>query len=339
MVTGDLLTLSYSNKNHAYWVKRDGDEKARRAKGVTTLAKTLEDDYRIVQWLKRNVAAGMAQRPDLVERAAAHHDDRDELDDIAEEALTAARANEAAARGTAAHRIAERIDLDQMVIDTPMSRQVAAAWAKALDDAGLEVIPEYVERIVVFPDLPLCGTFDRIFRRKFDGRLVIGDIKTGARALQYPHAIAIQLGLYANAPIIAGKVDERGKTNAFAAMPQVDKTVGYVVAMPDDETTVEVRTIDIAAGWEAARNLVFPILEWRSRNDLVGSPMTSSSVTPLTDNIKGRLGILKMVDGARDRVARSWPANTPTKPPWTEAEGNAIVAAISRVEVELGAPF
>jgi hypothetical protein len=333
--------LSFSSKAHAYWLTTDDSDKAKRTKGVTTLAKVLEDNYSITQWLKRNVAAGMGMRPDLVERAAAHYDDRDELDGIAEEALTAAKAHEAAARGTAVHRITERIDLEQMIVDSPIARQVQAAYANALADAGLEVIPDYVERAVVYPDVPLAGTFDRIFRRKLDGALVLGDIKTGARALQYPHAIAIQLALYANAPWLAGKLSDKGVTETFSAMPGVDKRNAYIVAMPgDDLENVQVRPVDIAAGWEAASKLVFPILEWRARTDLVrDQPIATASLTPHTDSIKGRLGILKMVDGARERVARAWPDGVPTKPPWTDDQGAAINRVLTDVELALGVPF
>lgn len=332
------VKLSFNSKQHAYWLTPDGDgAKARRAKGVTTIAKIPDDQYAITQWLKRGVAAGMGLNPALVERAAAHHDDRDELDGIAEEALTAARAHEAAGRGTAAHRIAERIDLEQMVVDTPLARQVAAAWAKALDGAGLEVVPEYVERVVVFPDMPLCGTFDRIFRRKFDGQLVIGDIKTGARALQYPHAIAIQLAAYANAPLLAGKLDNRGVTESFTPMPAVNKRRGYVIAMPDD-ANVQVKTVDIEAGWEAFQKIVSPTLEWRARRDLVHD-IEQVTITPYTDNIKGRLGVLKLVDGGRDYVASHWPVDTPFKPPWDEVQGRAILDSIERAEQALGVPF
>lgn len=333
------MKLSFNSKQHAYWLTPDGDgAKARRTKGVTTLAKIPDDQYAITQWLKRSVAAGMGLNPALVERAAAHHDDRDELDGIAEEALTAARAHEAAGRGTAAHRIAERIDLEQMVVDTPLARQVAAAWAKALDNAGLEVVPEYVERAVVFPDVPLCGTFDRIFRRKFDGQLVIGDIKTGARALQYPHAIAVQLAFYANAPLLAGKLNDRGVTESFTAMPPINKRRGYVIAMPNDETTVEVKTVDIEAGWDAAQKIVFPTLEWRARRDLVHD-IETVTITPYADNIRARLGVLKLVDGGREYVAGHWPAGVPFKPPWDEVQGKSILTTIERAERDLAVSF
>lgn len=325
--------LKYNDKWHSYYL--DG----KRAKGVTTLAKIPDDTFGLDMWRKRKVAEGMGLRPDLVERAAAHIGEKQMLDDIAEEAMGAARAHEAAARGTAAHRITERNDLGEMVVDTPYSRAVLAAWNKALDDAGLVMLDEYVERIVVYPEFPLCGTFDRIARRKFDGSHVIVDLKTGAKALDYPHAMAIQLAVYANAPLIAGPIPKGGgSTKTFAPMPQVNKRVGYIIAMPDDETTVQVKTVDIVAGWDAFQKIVSPTLEWRARRDLVHD-IETTTVTPYTDNIKARLGVLKAVDGGREFVAGHWPADTPFKPPWDETQGKAILATIERAEQALAVPF
>lgn len=329
--------LKYNDKQHAYWL--DG----RRTKGVTTVAKIPDNTFAIAKWRDRMLVTGMAMSPPLIERAAAHYDERDVLEDIAEEALVAAKAHEAAGRGSAAHRITERHDLDEMVIDTPYARQVLEAWTKALDDAGLVMLPEYIERVVCYPDIPLAGTFDRIARRKFDGSLVIVDLKTGANAVKYPHSTAIQLALYANAPILAGVIPPGGgETREFESMPAVSKTVGYVIHMPNDATTVEVRPMNIAAGWEAAQKIVFPTLEWRDRSDLVGDALSAASLSPLIDNIRARLGVLKMLedaDKARALVAARWPKDTPAKPPWTEAQGSAIVAVLTRVELELGVPF
>lgn len=326
--------LRYNDKVHAYYI--DGE----RAKGVTSAAKMLDSTYALEKWKMRNVVVGMATTPALVERAAAHYDERDLLDEIAEEALQAARANEAATRGSAAHRVTERHDLGEMVVDTPYSIAVRAAWDKAIADAGLVMLPEYVERIVLYPELKLAGTFDRLAKRKINGELVVVDLKTGVNAVKYPHAMAIQLALYANAPVIAGKIEPGGgTTTTFAPMPHVNKTTGYIVHMPGDETTVQVHTVDIAAGWEAAQSLVFPTWAWRDRANLIGSVKAEASVTPLTDNIRARLGILKMVDGAREIVVARWPKGVSPRPPWNEDEGNAIVAVIARVERDLGVPF
>src|SRR5918995_2258557 len=182
-----------ADRQHAYWLND------RRCKSITTVAKIPDNTYALEQWRKRMVALGMAMSPPLVEQAAAHFDDRDRLDQIAEAAMRVAKAHEAGERGTALHRIAERVDLDLDWIETPTSLKLRADWLAALEHAELEIVPELVERIVVYPEHMLCGRFDRICRRK-NGSLVMVDLKTGEQAIKYPHTMAIQLGLYAYAP-------------------------------------------------------------------------------------------------------------------------------------------
>lgn len=257
------MKLKYDDAKHAYYL--DGV----RCKSITTVAKIPDDTYALEQWRKRMVAIGMAMSPPLVERVAAHFDNRDQVDEAAEEAMMLAKAHEAAGRGTAAHRITERIDLDETVIDTPLARAVREAWISALEDAGLEIVPEYVERIVVYPDHRICGRFDRLARRWVDGRLVVLDLKTGANAVKYPHSIATQLAMYANAPLMAGPLPAAGGTTQdFEPLPaELDRERGVVVHMPAEDKA-EVVEIDIAAGWSVVERSVFPVLEWRKRQNL-----------------------------------------------------------------------
>ena len=79
------MRLKYDDKWHSYWL--DG----RRCKCVTTVAKIPDDTYSLDQWRKRQVAIGMAMSPPLVERAAAHFDERDKVDEVAEEAMLVAK--------------------------------------------------------------------------------------------------------------------------------------------------------------------------------------------------------------------------------------------------------
>ncbi len=258
------MRLQYNDQSHSYWL--DG----KRCKSVTTVAKIPQDTYRLEQWATRMVALGMALSPHLGEQAAAHYDDRDQLNRIADEAKMAAQAHVAAGRGSAAHRITERVDLEQPVIDTPLSLAVVAAWGETLDAAGLEIVPEYVERIVVYPELKVAGRFDRLARRKTDGRLVVVDLKTGENAVRFPHEIATQLALYANAPLMAGPIPPGGgTTEQFEPLPgELDRDVGIIVHMPSEGQTKAV-LVDIAAGWQIVTRAVLPILTWRARTDLV----------------------------------------------------------------------
>lgn len=268
----DLLTatmtkpekLKYVDKTHAYYL--DG----KRAKSVTTVAKIPEDGYALELWAKRMVAIGIASAPHLVEAVAAHFDDRKKLNEIVEEAETLAKTNAAAIRGTAMHRVTERADRGEAMLLTSLLADTVKAWRDALDAAGYESLPEYVERVVVYPEQMVCGTLDRIVRRKRDGLLRVLDLKSGEKALKYPHSIAIQIALYAHAPWMAAAWEgESGETTEFEPLPDgLDRDRGLILHMPEPGN-VQIAEVDIAAGWDIASRSVFPILDWRDRDNLL----------------------------------------------------------------------
>jgi hypothetical protein len=348
------MKLSYLDATHAYWL--DG----KRCKGISAVAKIPEDDYRLDLWRKRQILIGCALQPQLVERAAAHFDDRDVMDRLAEEAAVAAKSHDAAGRGTAAHRIAERVDLSELIIDTPQARAVQQAWAHALEVADLEIVPDLVERIVVYPDLLIAGRFDRFARRKTDGRLCALDIKTGPNAVKYPHPVAVQCALYANAPLMAGPVGrDGGTTTHFEPLPDVDRTVGYVVHMPNDEQ-VDVVGVDLEAGWKAAQ-LCFAVIDWRRKKDLLipvteipvggeddvtapaagaGRPETTAPASDRSSWIVGRLAeIAATGPDAKELMARAWPRDVPYRAPWTDPQIDLLDRALAYVEGAIDAPF
>ena len=97
------------------------------------------------------------------------------------------------------------------------------------------------------------------------------DLKTGEKAVAYPHAIAIQLAIYANAPLMAGPLPPSGgETFDFAPMPaEVNKETGLVIHMPT-ESQVEVKRVDIAKGWEKGfKRTCQAIIDWRETGGLI----------------------------------------------------------------------
>lgn len=354
-----LEKLTYNDENHAYWITPGG-----RCKSVTTVAKLLDDSYNLERWKMRQVAIGLAAcGGSVLDEVAAHFDDRDALNGIVEKALVHAKSHEAAARGTAMHRATERADLNEAVLATPLIAATIDAWRTALDDAGLDVLPEYVECIVVYPDAKVAGRLDRIVRRRSDGRLFVLDLKSGAGAVKYPHSIAIQLALYAHAPIACRIPTASGATSEFFTLPdELDRTTALVVHMPTPEQC-SILPIDIAAGWEMAHGAVFPTLRWHKRTDLVGPPLyesTTGTAHPSTtapgagttapgakltrrEQVIERLRVLKAID---DRwptwVAAHWPENVPalaSKALLTPTNWAAIDAVLSAAEAEAQAPF
>lgn len=338
------MKLTYDAVQHAY--RLDG----KRCKSISAVAKIPDDDWALSQWRQRMVLLGVAHNPTLAEQAAAHHDDKGMLNRLVEEALTVARAHDAAGMGTASHRIAERVDLNLPVVETAHGTAVTTAWRKALEATGLEVVPDYVERIVVHPPHLIAGRFDRLVYDTCAKKLRVLDLKTGSSAMSYPHAIACQLALYAQAPLIASIPDGGGATEKLERMPEVDLEVGLVVHMPNEKEAV-VYEVDIAAGWQCVTRVILPTIEWRKRKatelvSVAGSANeeTNSLVVPLL-----RSYVLRRVERLRAEfpaalatLARRWPQEIPTlkqSDAHTEEQLDAILDAVNRTEAEHKLPF
>jgi hypothetical protein len=256
------MKLRYNDEKHAYWL--DGE----RCKSVTAVAKIPDDTWNLERWQERQVAIGLASATEMLDRIAAHYQDDKALNGIVEEAKTVARSGKAAGRGTAAHSIVEAHIKGEPIMPTPFADEVVRKWTDMIAQIELKIV--LVERCVVYPDLLIAGRFDCIGRYS-DGTLVVADLKTGLKAIEYPHSIAVQLALYANAPYVAGELDRRGETAQFFDMNdparQVNKDVALIMHMPD-EGPATVHEIDIAEGWRIARDVCFPVLAWRKQKGI-----------------------------------------------------------------------
>lgn len=356
------MILKFNQDWHSYWLN------GKRCLGATSVAGYPDNRTALEKWMKRMVLLGGAHDPKLMERVAAYATDKQKLNDLAEQALELAKANEARDTGSAVHRLTELIDTGVELVQTELSVRVQHAWTQALTDHDLEVVPEFVERIVVYPDLYVAGTFDRLVRHKTTGQLMILDLKTGSKAVEYPHAIAIQLAIYANAPLLAGPL-RNGQTDQFDPMPDVNKTTGLVVHMPA-EGQVEVVEINIAKGWQAFNEVCLPIIGWREEKNLArqtisaaawaptprlvtadgavetqapppASPVPSTISTARLHWIEARCR--KIVDqGYGRRLMHHWPPNIPLfrdGGPRTDTDIDLIAAACAEAEKDTGLPF
>lgn len=286
------MKLRYNDKAHGYWLTLDEADAATwgtapfngaRCKSVTAIAKVPEDTYNIDRWQKRMVAIGLAKSPHLLESVAAHKDDKSKLNELCEMAQVAAGTDEASERGTTAHRITELVDGGIDFIPTPTALRVAERWRALIEAAGIEIVPDLMERVVVYPVQRICGKFDRMGRvlaggavaaryPHLVGKLVTLDLKTGSGAVKYPHSVATQLATYANAPLIAGAWEGLdGETTSFEPLPaELDRSIGLIVHLTEDEGAVY--EIDLAIGWRCVEKLIFPTLRWRAipARDLIG---------------------------------------------------------------------
>lgn len=277
---------------------------------MTTFAKSVADTYALNQWMVRMAMRGLTLRPDLLAMVAATPDEnRDKLNELAEDAKNAASARAAANLGTAMHAFAEHADRTGTMPPgmPPELARILAARQRALADHRIVLAPSMIERTVYVPEYDLHGTFDRwgwygtdlIGEQRPEVGEVLDD-KTG-RDLTYGQGeIAIQLAGYAHASHMLNRERFWALWNAATAgkgplytpkeldpscwepMPATNQDRAYVIHMPvkqavDSPTElpqVTIFQVDIKAGWEAAQ-LCADVRAWRKNRKL----FTALSVT------------------------------------------------------------
>lgn len=214
---------------------------------ASTLGKAVADASTLAAWKCRNVAYGMAGRPDLVARAAtADPADRAALTEVVDAALEVAAASSAARIGTAVHAGTETVDLGGTLDQVPaVVRDQVAAYVEVT--APLHVLD--VEFFVVNDDLCAAGTPDRLYQLP-DGRVVIGDLKTGGPdAPKYGAGEwAVQLAVYATGRRYDPETGRRSLIH-----PQLDTTTGVIAHVPARGGTPALYALNLAWGLEAAR--------------------------------------------------------------------------------------
>jgi hypothetical protein len=266
--------LVYNDSSHSYTLN------GRRCKSATAVAKIAPDSYAIEQWRKRQVAIGMTMEPRLAERVAVDPGNRELVDQVCEDAMRAAGAHHAANRGTQRHRASELVDTGGTLL-TAQQREDAVAWQRTLEHHGLEVDQEYIEGFVIWPDQGVVGRYDRIAR--YRGQHVILDLKSGANAVRYPQGTAVQLALYARAPLVSAEVDTAGDRSTVTSWrpppADLDLEVGYVVLLGDDMDRGELWEVDLTHGWAGAQ-LALSIVDWRKARrygEDLARPVTAAS--------------------------------------------------------------
>jgi hypothetical protein len=236
---------------------------------ATTLAKTLDDGIGLAIWGQRKAAKGVAMSPALTARAAATPlDDKKVWREILSQAEVKSGGDEKRDWGSAFHEFHERVPAmsdEEYAAQAVELRVTYERYRAELDRLGIEEV--LTEFTCVNQQIGTAGKGDAIFKLA-DGRLVIGDRKTG-RVVEYPHAPAVQFAVYANADTLI-TFDENGAASR-SPMPEVDKTMALIVDITiGDETTaaVHVYEVDIWAGWYGAL-LAGQVRRWRNRKDLI----------------------------------------------------------------------
>ena len=369
------MLLKYVDSSHAYFLN------GKRCKSVTSVAKIPEDTYRLEQWQQRQVAIGLAMKPSLLESIAANVDNNQKINALCEQAQAEAGAHEGRDRGDTLHKALEQHDAGNRFIPTDLTSSAIKTWEDILDAQQWEV--ELIERCVIWPAERIAGRFDRLVRGPMcatcEGRLSVIDFKSGSKVQNYPHAIACQLALYANAPLIAGPIPgDGGETEDITELHDVCTCRAFVVHLPPD-SDAQLIEINIEFALPVIKNIIFPTIAWRahpakSLAKVIDLPLRRLAPTEDIDpfaglpgadpaptlerpdnvfqnalaevrqaNIKERLETLKKdYPQAAQWVAGRWPEGVPSLKsniPLTQVDMDKIEAVLIDAERLVEAPF
>lgn len=208
---------------------------------VTTLAATLESLFAIHQWEQRQLAVGLADRPDLLLAVTAHREDDKAVNEIVEQAKSAAKVGAAATTGQAIHRLTDYVDFGK-----PLPGHVPAEYRDDIE-AYRSVVshfrPIHMERFVVVDDLKVAGTPDRVF--EYQGRYYIGDLKTSA-SLKYSFLkYAMQEAIYSRGRFYDPETGHRSDVGV-----EVDQNVGVIVHLPAKTGHCQAWWVNLRLAWE-----------------------------------------------------------------------------------------
>lgn len=213
---------------------------------VSTLAKTLDDKTALAKWMCRQTAIGLSERPDLVSLVASSRDNKKVVGDAAEQAMAAAKSDQAANIGTTLHSLTEQWDLgtyDPAFVAKEMHNDVVA-YAVGMETIEIKAI----ELFVVIDELTTAGTFDRLVTLP-DGRTMVADIKTGQHEPKYPHGATTQMAMYSRGTLYD---PEKGRSKPLADLG-VSQDEGLLIHLPAGTEKCDLYIVDLNIGWNLAR--------------------------------------------------------------------------------------
>lgn len=279
---------------------------------VTTVAKTLSDEYGLTEWKMRQVAKGLVARPDLL-AAVSSTDDKKELSRICADAMDAVGSSTGRTLGTALHALTEQIDRGEQPQILDVLQRDITAYTNVTRSGVFEILPEWIEVVLVLDDHQVAGTADRLVRLP-DGRICVADLKTGGIDFAGGE-IAIQLAAYAMADA-AYDYD----TGTRRELPAIDQQQGIVIHLPAGEGRCTLHWVDLAAGREAFERAMWT-RQWRKRKDVLVPLSITDTPAPTPDPEVARLHALlrRHLEALRDDnpaalpvVAAAWPDGVPT---------------------------
>lgn len=215
---------------------------------ATTFAATIAEQYALRVWKERQVVWGLARRPDLITMAStiSGPEDKQALGEIVTEAHIAAGTDGRANRGKAVHRACQASEAGRHHEVPDELRPHVAGFFQAVGAAGLELMSEYVERVVIVDRYHVAGQFDNLVRCP-DGKIRVLDKKTGRMDFSDTE-FAVQQALYAHADAVFNY-----ETGRYEALPEIATDYAILAHIDPDTGHCELLRINIEWGWLWAR--------------------------------------------------------------------------------------
>jgi hypothetical protein len=215
-------------------------------------------------------ALGLAVRPDLLAMVqTTDAADKKALDRLCESASEAGGATARRDLGTALHKMFEQSCITLGYKPPATYAADITAIHQTLREAGLQVVDECSELMVVIDKHQIAGMADLIVERISDGELFIADLKTGSSVAYGALGWAIQLSIYANADNIyiqGAAVD--GSDDLRAPMPLVNKQQAFIIHCEPESGSCTLHTLNIERGFQALE-CAMEVREWRKARQLL----------------------------------------------------------------------
>jgi hypothetical protein len=291
---------------------------------ATTIAKALDDTSNLAAWGKRMTALGLAVRPDLLAMVqTTDAADKKALDRLCESASEAGGATARRDLGTALHKMFEQSCITPGYQPPATYAADITAIHQTLRKAGLQVVDECSELMVVIDKHQIAGMADLIVKRISDGELFIADLKTGSSVQYGALGWAIQLSIYANADNIyiqGAAVD--GSEDLRAPMPLVNKQQAFIIHCEPESGSCDLYTLNIERGFQALECAI-EVREWRKARQLLvpfkgaggaesGAVVAHDGPAASTDGLPDAVSTATgSSDGVGEVTASSEPSSTP----------------------------
>jgi hypothetical protein len=306
---------------------------------ATTVAKALDDTSNLAAWGKRMTALGLASRPDLLAMIqTTDATDKKALDRLCESASEAGGATARRDLGTALHKMFEQSCVTPGYKPPATYQADITAIHQALREAGLQVVDECSELMVVIDKHQIAGMADLIVERISDGELFIADLKTGSSVQYGALGWAIQLSIYANADNIyiqGAAVD--GSEDLRAPMPLVNKQQAFIIHCEPESGSCDLHTLNIERGFQALE-CAMEVREWRKARQLLvlfkGAGGVESGVVVAHDgpaaSTDGLPDAVSTATGSSDGVEGVTSLEPSSTPHTTDTAGSLIAELVER---------